>query len=378
MRLPRGHQGQDGTSFFVTTVTEGRKKIFSNSSIAKLVVEMIHDYNRRGHYWLSEYVVMPDHVHLLIAPKEKPLSACMHDLKRTIAQMIHEKFHKSVGQERSCPTDLCSVDHDQLWQHSFHDIIIRSNEHREALRHYIHQNPVLAGLCENPKDYPFSSINQETDRHFLSIGAHYPDARPPLLIATSNRGKVQELSGVLSTLPLDILTPLDLPYIEETPQESGSTFEENALEKARFFSERSGLPTVADDSGIIVEALGEELGLHTRRWGAGPAASDAEWIDFFLKRMRKEKNKRARFVCVLAYVDPLGATHTFEGRCEGIITPTLEADYLPGLPISACFRPDGHSAVFSALTIEQKNSTSHRGKAAHSLKKHLQDQLSET
>lgn len=188
-----------------------------------------------------------------------------------------------------------------------------------------------------------------------------------LLIGTNNEGKIIEIAEVLGALPVKIVTPVHL-NISDTPDETGATFEENALQKARFYFERSGLPTVADDSGIIVEALEDELGLHTRRWGAGPAASDEEWITYFLKRMEKEKNKKARFVCTLAYIDALGATFTFEGRCEGIITPTLEADYLPGLPISACFKPEGHERVFSALAIQDKNSVSHRGKATQQLK----------
>ena len=192
-----------------------------------------------------------------------------------------------------------------------------------------------------------------------------------LLLGSNNEGKIIEIADVLKGLPIEIVTPKDLS-IGDSPEESGSTFEENAIEKARFYFERGKLPTIADDSGIIVEALQDELGLHTRRWGAGPLASDEEWIEFFLKRMKNEKNKRARFVCALAYIDPLGVPSAFEGHCEGIITPTLEADYLPGLPISACFRPDGFESVFSALTIEQKNSTSHRGKAANLLRKHLQ------
>ncbi|MDD4627824.1 MAG: non-canonical purine NTP pyrophosphatase [Candidatus Peribacteraceae bacterium] len=195
-----------------------------------------------------------------------------------------------------------------------------------------------------------------------------------LLLGSNNEGKIIEISEVLRDLPVNIITPKHLSILA-APKETGSTFEENAIEKALFYYEKSKLPTVADDSGIIVEAIADELGLHTRRWGAGPAASDEEWIEHFLERMRKEKNKRARFVCVLAYVDSLGVTYTFEGRCEGIITPTLEADYLPGLPISACFRPDGHSAVFSALTIDQKNSTSHRGKASQKFAKFLSDKI---
>ncbi|MDD5739193.1 MAG: non-canonical purine NTP pyrophosphatase [Candidatus Peribacteraceae bacterium] len=191
-----------------------------------------------------------------------------------------------------------------------------------------------------------------------------------LLIGTNNAGKIIEISEVLKGLPIQIVSPKHLK-MNETPPETGKTFEANAIEKARFYFEKTQLPTVADDSGIIVEALKDELGIHTRRWGAGPQATDSEWIAHFLERMKEEENKRAAFVCVLAYVNPLGVTYTFEGRCEGIITPTLEADYLPGLPISACFRPEGHSRVFSSLTIEQKNSTSHRGRATHLLAEHL-------
>jgi XTP/dITP diphosphohydrolase len=191
-----------------------------------------------------------------------------------------------------------------------------------------------------------------------------------LLIGTNNKGKVIEISKVLHDLPISIVTPAHLS-IKETPSESADSFVDNALEKARFFFERSKLPTVADDSGIIVEALENELGIHTRRWGAGPSANDEEWITYFLRRMAKEKNKRARFVCALAYIDQSGARHIFEGVCEGTITRTLEADYLPGLPISACFRPDGFDCVYSAMKIEQKNSTSHRGRATMKLREHL-------
>jgi len=192
-----------------------------------------------------------------------------------------------------------------------------------------------------------------------------------LLIGTNNEGKVVEISEVLSGLELDFTTPKELGITAE-PQESGRTFEENAIQKARYFYVHSGgIPTITDDSGIIVETLTDELGLYTRRWGAGPDASDEEWIDYFLKRMRNEPNKRAAFICTLAYLDNQGKLHTFEGRCEGEITEALEADYLPGLPISACFKPDGCNHVFSALSIEQKNCTSHRGKAAYKLREHL-------
>ncbi|MSR67481.1 non-canonical purine NTP pyrophosphatase [Candidatus Peribacteria bacterium] len=193
-----------------------------------------------------------------------------------------------------------------------------------------------------------------------------------LLLGTNNRGKVIEMTEVLSGLPIELLTLLQLKLRPEV-EEAGTTFRENALIKAQHFFRLSGLPTLADDSGIIVDALHEELGVFTRRWGAGPTASDEEWIEFFLKRMKGEKNKKARFVCCLAYCDKEGTEHVFEGFCDGTITETLEASYLPGLPISACFKPDGCSFVYSAMTIEEKNKTSHRGKAMKKVRDFLED-----
>lgn len=178
------------------------------------------------------------------------------------------------------------------------------------------------------------------------------------------------MTEVLSSLPIQLLTPQSL-RLEGEVDETGATFQENALIKARHFSKLSGLPTLADDSGIQIEAFENELGVQTRRWGAGPNANDQEWIEYFLRRMATEKNKRARFVCCLAYIDAFGNEHLFEGHCDGVITPTLEADYLQGLPISACFKPDGFECVYSAMTIEQKNSTSHRGKAMEKVGKFL-------
>jgi XTP/dITP diphosphohydrolase len=192
-----------------------------------------------------------------------------------------------------------------------------------------------------------------------------------LLLATTNKGKIIEIGEVLSGLSVEIKTPTDFS-ITEQPHEHGETYRDNAVIKATYYGELAKIPTLADDSGIIVEALGNELGVQTRRWGAGQEASDKEWIEFFLQRMKKEKNKRARFVCCLAYIDNIGEMKTFEGVCEGVITETLEAEYLPGLPISACFRPDGYDAVYSAMNLAQKNEVSHRGKAMQQFKAFLQ------
>ncbi len=191
-----------------------------------------------------------------------------------------------------------------------------------------------------------------------------------LLLGTNNKGKIIEMREVLGDLSYEIKTPDDF-LITDVPEENGKTFYENAKQKAQFYSDRSRIPTVADDSGLIVEALQDELGIHTRRWGAGPEASDEEWITYFLDRMNRASNKRARFVCALHFIDDQGNDHQFEGMCEGTITDALQADYLPGLPISACFQPDGSDKVFSALSTDEKNRISHRGLALWQLRDFL-------
>lgn len=183
-----------------------------------------------------------------------------------------------------------------------------------------------------------------------------------LLLGTGNKGKIKEMSDALAGLSLSIVTP-DNMGITDKPDETGTTYAENAIQKAQFYFDRAHIPTLADDSGIVVDALQNELGIHTRRWGKGPDATDYKWIEFFLERMSREENRRARFLCTLAYIDAAGELHTFEGSCDGVITAELEADYLPGLPISACFKPDGYDKVFSALSVDEKNQISHRGRA---------------
>lgn len=183
-----------------------------------------------------------------------------------------------------------------------------------------------------------------------------------LLLGTANQGKLIEIQESLSGLSVICKTPADFG-LAESPKEEGETYAQNASQKAHFYYEHAKIPTLADDSGILVEALQNELGIHTRRWGAGKDATDAEWIAHFLERINQGENRRARFTCVLAFIDEYGTEHLFEGSCNGVITQQLEADYLPGLPISACFRPDGFEKVYSALSVQEKNSVSHRGRA---------------
>ncbi len=164
-------------------------------------------------------------------------------------------------------------------------------------------------------------------------------------------------------LGLETVTPGDLGIVGE-PDESFATLEENARSKARFYFERSGgVPTIAEDTGLYVDALSDELGVKTRRWGAGAKATDDEWLAFFLDRMKDETNRNAKFVCALCYIDASGGEHVFHSESRGTIVPEPRAEYLPGLPVSSVFLPEGYDRVFSALTHNEKNALSHRGKA---------------
>lgn len=182
-----------------------------------------------------------------------------------------------------------------------------------------------------------------------------------ILIATKNPGKYEEIREMLNGLPAKFLSLTEVGITEDFPEE-GTSFEENALGKARFYGAKSGLPTVADDSGIFVEALADELGVKTRRWGAGEAASDEEWLEHFLKRMEKEENRKAEFVCAAAYVGPLGE-HVFLGETKGLLTEQPQVPVKRGIPLSSVFKPEGYDMVYAALSPAEKNQLSHRGKA---------------
>ena len=212
-----------------------------------------------------------------------------------------------------------------------------------------------------------------------------------LLIATTNEGKFGEIGEVLRDLHVELyhlhshnLSSKNGSLMAEIMkddhfEESGETFEDNASLKALHYSEIAGMPTIGEDSGIIVDALAGELGVKTRRWGAGEKATDEEWIKYFMNVMEgiPEEKRTARFVCCAAFTDgETGEIYLFKGRTEGVITHKLEAPLKKGIPLSSCFRLAGSDKVYAALSEDQKNKISHRGKAFHELKDFLKQKYS--
>lgn len=200
-----------------------------------------------------------------------------------------------------------------------------------------------------------------------------------LLIATKNPGKFQEISEVLRVFPMRLMSLADFG-ISEDAEETGKTHGENAVKKAQFYFQKTGLPTLAEDSGIYVDAFPGELGVQTRRWENLHNASDKEWIEYFLEKMASvpEEKRGAKFVCFAAFIldrQTFEAPKIFSGETRGIITRNLEAPLKEGIPISSCFRPKGFSKVYAALSVAEKNRVSHRGQAMHAVKDFLQKNL---
>ncbi len=187
-------------------------------------------------------------------------------------------------------------------------------------------------------------------------------SKPKLLIATGNPGKARELADALKHLSLRF-TSLTEEGIEATVEESGATLEANALLKARAYSQASGLPTLADDSGLEVEALHGEPGVHAKRY-AGEHASDEERVRFLLSKLKgvPQEQRQARFRCVIAVVLPSGQEELCEGTVEGCIT--FEPKGALGFGYDPIFYLPELDKTMAELPLEIKNTLSHRGRAA--------------
>lgn len=195
-----------------------------------------------------------------------------------------------------------------------------------------------------------------------------------LLIATQNPGKVREYQHLLADLPLEILGLRDVGLADMDVDENGDSFEANALIKAQAYAEAAGVMALADDSGLVVDALDGQPGIYSARYG-GPGLDNAGRRALLLQEMASvpDPERTARFMCVIAVVDPHEAqVITAEGRCEGMIT-TTERDLGKGFGYDALFQPEGHALTFGEMADEQKDTISHRGLAVQALIPRLRD-----
>ena len=182
-----------------------------------------------------------------------------------------------------------------------------------------------------------------------------------LFLATNNKNKIREIRNKFSSLGgLRIITPEE-KGVDLEVAEDGATFRENALLKARAFARHTGLPSLADDSGLEIDALGGEPGVYSARY-AGDGASDLDRNLLILEKMKgiPDERRGARFVCVIAIAFPDGGEHAAMGTCEGRIATELRGD--GGFGYDPIFLLPGGSSM-AEIPLEEKNRISHRARA---------------
>jgi XTP/dITP diphosphohydrolase len=186
----------------------------------------------------------------------------------------------------------------------------------------------------------------------------------PLVIATSNPGKVAEMRDLLTGFPVELKSLTDfgpIPAVEE----DGETFDENAYKKASFTARILGIPALADDSGLVVEALDGAPGVLSARY-AGENATDEQRMAKLLKEMQGQTHRQAAFECVLSIAVPSGPALTYEARCEGLIAEQPVGQ--GGFGYDPIFFYPPLNKTFGQMTRAEKSRVSHRGKALNELK----------
>ena len=186
-----------------------------------------------------------------------------------------------------------------------------------------------------------------------------------IVLATRNQGKTSEIKAMLKGYPVELLNLDDFGPIPEVV-EDGETFDDNAYKKASFTARVLGHPTIADDSGLVVEALNGAPGVYSARY-AGEKSTDEENNLKLLSEMKDIENRNAAFECVISIAIPTGPALTYEGRCEGSIADEPSGSNGFGYdPLFVCSKFEKN---FANLSMEEKNKVSHRGSALSKMMK---------
>lgn len=192
-----------------------------------------------------------------------------------------------------------------------------------------------------------------------------------LLIATTNKGKIHELGEFLKGLPVQLVSLKDVDITQDV-EETGKTYEENSQLKALFYSKLSGLPSISDDGGLEIDALGGAPGVKSRRW-LGYEASDEVLIEYMKKVAKElpENNRKAKFVTVVSFALPTGEIWSERGEVDGIIVTEPHPKLLQGYPYRSFFYLPQLKKFYheSELNSEELKKYNHRYKALERLKK---------
>lgn len=179
------------------------------------------------------------------------------------------------------------------------------------------------------------------------------------VLASHNPGKLAEMQSILSGYGVEVVSPAEVGVSLEV-EETGGTFGENAMLKAKAYCEASGLPAIADDSGLCVDALNGGPGVYSARYG-GEDLDDRGRCMLLLSNLRGQTTRAAHFSCAIACAFPDGRTLTAEGRCDGAIAFALLGD--GGFGYDPLFLLTEKGKTFGQLSPEEKSAVSHRGKA---------------
>lgn len=179
------------------------------------------------------------------------------------------------------------------------------------------------------------------------------------VLASQNKKKLEEMNAILSDLGIEVLSEIQAGVDVEV-EETGATFEENALLKAAAVMKASGLPAIADDSGLCVDALGGAPGVYSARYG-GEGLDDAGRSRLVLENVRGQLSRACGFVCAICCVFPNGDTLTARGECRGTLAYAPRGEN--GFGYDPIFFLPEEKKTFAQLTAEEKSRISHRGKA---------------
>ena len=191
-----------------------------------------------------------------------------------------------------------------------------------------------------------------------------------MVMATQNKGKLAEINELVKEFGIDIMSMADAGFADLDIEENGTTCQENSFIKANTVMKLSGLPAIADDAGLFVEALEGEPGVHSARY-AGEHGNDAANRKKILEELSKrnaltKEQRKAYFICVITLVYPDGKKIVCEGYCHGTIALEEKGEF--GFGYDSIFIPDGYDQTFAELGVDVKNSFSHRAKALEELK----------
>lgn len=181
-----------------------------------------------------------------------------------------------------------------------------------------------------------------------------------IILASNNKGKLREMRELLAELGIEVLSQREAGFDIEV-EETGITFEENSYLKASAITALSGLPAVADDSGLMVEHLGGEPGVYSARYTGNHDDSDEDRYMYLLKKMEGVTDRRAKFVSAVCCTFPNGDIIRTKGECHGNILYAPVGEH--GFGYDPVFGPDCSEGSMAQLTDEEKNAISHRGKA---------------